>query len=251
MRLVQATEAMAGERDRATWATWGGPLALQAYLAHVLRLRNHAWSQAAMTTWILGSDEGAPLASCQAYRMASRHAATPGHTYGLGSVFTEPAQRGRGLASHHTGDPGQGVDALVAEGDLAATVAEFSWPEGTFAIRPSGAQLDWQLERERILLDVLGRPGPPVRGARAGRAFKALTGHGSRKPPGSERLVGFPGAVAWCLWRYPFATAVRVRATIQGEPPSCNGPVPSSFPRPGRSAPAPSPPRAPRPEPPS
>lgn len=218
MRLVQATEAMAGERDRASWATWGGPLALEAYLAHVLRLRNHPWSRAAMSTWILGSDEGAPLASCQAYRMDSRYASALGHAYGLGSVFTEPAQRGRGLASHllnllaehlvasdpgaqacilfteagaapyvragfqelplrtlafsaQIGDPGQGVDALLTEGDLAATVAELPWPEGAFAIRPSGAQLDWQLERERILLDVLGRPGPPARGARAGRGL--------------------------------------------------------------------------------
>lgn len=232
MRLVLATPSQEHTRDQATWTTWGGPLALEAYLALVQRLRNHAWSRATLTTWLLRSDEGETLASCQAYRMASRFGASPGHAYGLGSVFTEPAQRGRGLATvllnglaerlaemdpqaqacflfaeagatpylragfqerpvrtlafpARTGEPGQGVDSLLSTqlsgDDLAGVLADPPWPEGAFAIRPSGLQLDWQCERERILFEVLGRPGPPARGARAGQGLALWVGNPHRQ----------------------------------------------------------------------
>ncbi len=100
MDLVLATEALERERDEATWTAWGGALPLGDYLARLHRFRNHPWPREAMATWVLVDPEGVAVASCQAYRTASRLRGVPGQAYGLGSVFVDPAQRGQGLASH-------------------------------------------------------------------------------------------------------------------------------------------------------
>ncbi len=218
MDLVRAPEALAREREVATWTAWGGALPLETYLTLVRRLRNHPWPRESMATWVLRDEAGGALASCQAYRMDSRHRGVPGHAYGLGSVFTDPAHRRRGfaaalldrladrlvredpaaqacflfaeagLSSYHRagfrerplrprafpawpGDPAEAVDVLVGEGELPSVAAEIPWPGGPFALRASPALWDWQVERERILLDVTGLPGPPTRGARAGRGL--------------------------------------------------------------------------------
>lgn len=222
MDLVRASEALERARDAATWAAWGGALPLGAYLALVERLRNHPWPRRSMATWVLRDGAGTPVASCQAYRMDSRHRGTPGHAYGLGSVFTDPPHRGRGFATllldrlaerlaledpsaqacllfaedgtspylgagfreraarsrsfvSRPGDPAAVVDGLIPEEDLPAAATELSWPEGPFSLRASPAQVDWQVERERILLEVAGRPAPPTRGARAGRGLALWT----------------------------------------------------------------------------
>jgi hypothetical protein len=73
------------------------------------------------------------------------------------------------------------VDALLGDGDLATALADPPWPEGPFALRPGAAPFDWQVERERILFEVLRHPGPPVRGARAGRGLALWAGDPHRR----------------------------------------------------------------------
>lgn len=97
MILRTATEAEKRQRDDVSYEAWGPPLSRPAWFAREERLRAHRWSQAAMTTWLWC--EGAQiLSSCETFRMASRAAGTPGHAYGIASVFTEPLLRGRGHA---------------------------------------------------------------------------------------------------------------------------------------------------------
>ena len=218
MDLLLATEAQACARDAATWTAWGGVLPPGDYLALLLRLRKHPWPREAMTTWLLVDPGGEAVASCQAYRTASRLGGVSGHAYGLGSVFVDPAQRGQGLASHllehlaarltttdpaaqacflfaeagasayrragfqdrpttslafsaQPGDASSVADGLIHETELPGTAAALAWPAGPFTLHPSPAQLEWHLERERILLGVTGGTPPPLRGARAGQGL--------------------------------------------------------------------------------
>ena len=68
------------------------------------------------------------------------------------------------------GDPGQGVDELLPEQGAARALAAMAPPGGAFTILPDAAQIDWHLERERILSAVMGRCRPSACGARLGGA---------------------------------------------------------------------------------
>jgi hypothetical protein len=69
------------------------------------------------------------------------------------------------------GNPGAGVDRLLDEAGAAAALASAPYPPGPFAIRPEPGQLDWQLERERLLCAQFRRPRPEAWGAVAGAGF--------------------------------------------------------------------------------
>ncbi|MDE3032970.1 MAG: GNAT family N-acetyltransferase [Acidobacteriota bacterium] len=73
--------------------------------------------------------------------------------------------------SSRPGDASSVADGLILETELPGDEAALAWPAGPFALHPSPAQLDWHLERERILLGVTGGMPPPLRGARAGRGL--------------------------------------------------------------------------------
>ncbi|HEX9082957.1 MAG TPA: GNAT family N-acetyltransferase [Holophagaceae bacterium] len=57
---------------------------------------------------------------------------------------------------------------LLSEADLPD---DLPWREATFDLRPSKAQLAWQVAREGLILEVAERPRPPFRGARAGNGI--------------------------------------------------------------------------------
>jgi ribosomal protein S18 acetylase RimI-like enzyme len=78
------------------------------------------------------------------------------------------------------GAPWAGVDALLDEGDALAALDELSWPDDPFVVWPTAAQLDWQLERERIYAAALGRPRPSAAGARRGEGVALWTADGKR-----------------------------------------------------------------------
>jgi len=97
--LVRATDALKRERDALTHAAWGQRLDPAQFARREDWLRGHAWAREAMTTWLLVDGGGLPLASCETFRMsASTAAGVEGWAYGIASVYTEPALRGRGHA---------------------------------------------------------------------------------------------------------------------------------------------------------
>lgn len=69
------------------------------------------------------------------------------------------------------GDPAAEVDALVHDDGVAAALDGAPWPRASFRVKPTAAQLDWHVERERIFAERLGVPLAPARGARAGRGL--------------------------------------------------------------------------------
>ena len=89
-------------------------------------------------------------------------------TYGKSGFAARPALQLAFPALE--GDPGAGVDATVREDELPRLLADLPLPAGAFAIRPSAAQIDWQLERERCAAGMAGLPRAPGCGARLGAA---------------------------------------------------------------------------------
>jgi hypothetical protein len=98
MKLIVATEEQKLDRDRLSHDAWAGGLSPDQYLAREARLRSHSWPERALTTWLLVDEGGAPLASCETYRMDSVFQGVHGGTYGVASVYTEAALRRRGHA---------------------------------------------------------------------------------------------------------------------------------------------------------
>ena len=66
------------------------------------------------------------------------------------------------------GDPRDGVDGLLEDDGAGPALDGLPFAQGPFAIRPSAAQIDWHLERERIFALLQGRSRPPGCGARLG-----------------------------------------------------------------------------------
>ncbi|MCU0685148.1 MAG: GNAT family N-acetyltransferase [Polyangiaceae bacterium] len=132
----------------------------------------------------------------------------------------------------------EGVDEIFVDGELAAIdriIGEcFGPPREGLWLTPSGAQLDWHRERERLYARLQGRPALDSWGARRGRGALAwaadwknncLVGLFYRAPgvPEAEALlrcmrrvaasVGLARVVLWDdpsqPWPAPFATAPR------------------------------------------
>ncbi len=88
------------EIDRDSYSSWGKGLTPDQYLHREQVLREHPWSRDAMKTWLLEDPRsGERLASCETFRMTSRHHAEPGTTFGICSVFVPEEHRGHGHAS--------------------------------------------------------------------------------------------------------------------------------------------------------
>ncbi|WP_257448373.1 GNAT family N-acetyltransferase [Archangium lipolyticum] len=104
MHLVPATDAQKVQRDALTFSEWGKLLTPEEYIVRELRLRSHPWALADMRTWLLCSDEGTVLASCEtfrtdSFRRAPDGALLPGDSFAIASVFTEERLRGHGHAT--------------------------------------------------------------------------------------------------------------------------------------------------------
>jgi RimJ/RimL family protein N-acetyltransferase len=96
---------------------------------------------------VLYSDVGAPLYQRSGYRETAAH------------DWVLPAQ---------PGPVAPGVDALLTDADVPATLARMRRPEAPFFLWPTAAQVDWHLERERIYAQLHARARPPACGARVG-----------------------------------------------------------------------------------
>ena len=103
VRLVLATEAQRLARDFLTAEAWSAGLSPEGYLRREQRLRALAIPRLRMRTWLLEDAAGRVLSSCETFTFASvlreGVAETWGHSFGVASVFTEPALRGRGHAT--------------------------------------------------------------------------------------------------------------------------------------------------------
>src|SRR5262245_2541358 len=98
MELRLASDEEKRARDRLAHEAWGERLAVEGFVEREERLRAHAFSRAGMRTWLL-VERGDVVASCETFRMRSRHRGADGHSFGLASVYVEPALRGRGHAT--------------------------------------------------------------------------------------------------------------------------------------------------------
>jgi GNAT superfamily N-acetyltransferase len=78
------------------------------------------------------------------------------------------------------GNPGERVDALLSESDVARALECMRRPEVPFFFWPTPAQLDWHLERGRIYAGHLGLRRPESQGATVGDST-ALWGLVGRK----------------------------------------------------------------------
>ncbi len=105
--LVRATDEEKRARDVLAHSAWGERLTVEGFVAREARLRAHPWARANMTTWLWREDDGRVLSSCETFRMSSWLRGAPGDSFGVASVFTEPALRGQGYAA-------QMMRALVA-----------------------------------------------------------------------------------------------------------------------------------------
>lgn len=218
MQLIEANEAQQRNRDIATYGAWGTGLTLDQYLEREARLRAHPWARAALRSWLLVDDRGVVLASCETYRMHSFVDGAAGCSWGVASVFTEPALRGHGYASRLVAllpEPLRALDprahALHLYSDVGPAMYERAgyrprpaldriWrplvaphraellgepvePEAVrarFLIWPTALQLDWHRERERIYAELIGRCRLDSCGARAdGGIMSWSTGGGA------------------------------------------------------------------------
>ncbi len=100
VRLVVADEAQKRERDRLTHEAWGGKLTVEQFVEREARLRAHRWAGRNMTSWLMvDGDHYQILSSCESFEMTSFLDGRAGRTFGVASVYTEPALRGRGHAA--------------------------------------------------------------------------------------------------------------------------------------------------------
>lgn len=112
LRLVQANEAEMIESSTMNADSWRGSLDVNAYLEREAHLRNTNLNRnGGITYWILVDTAASPtvegvrriLASCETLRKRALVARSDGHlweiiSHGIGSVYCNPAFRGRGYA---------------------------------------------------------------------------------------------------------------------------------------------------------
>jgi len=194
MILERADDSRRRQRDQATFEAWGGPLPVESYLAAEARLRAQPWSRAVSSLWLLGSEAGGTVCSCETYRMDSRFLGEPGHTYGIASVYTDPAHRRRGHSTTLLAELGRALraqdpraQAMVLFSDVPARV----YQAAGFAPRPA------------VSLGYPALPGDP-----AGPVDQLLDQAGAgaalaRIPPrpGRFALEPVPAQVDWHLER--------------------------------------------------
>lgn len=212
VRRARADEVVA--RNVLTAPVWGHAFTLAQYLERERVLREHPFARAGFDTWVLADedDDAMLFASLETLRQPL---VLPdggrGHGYGVASVFTEPAFRGRGHATELlTGvlrtladeDPLARASVLFSDvgapiyqrcgyvafrGDDVVISASPSAFLGepidrdhvpTARVRPglltfvnSPDRLDWLLTRQTLHAGFLQRREPPAVGARLGESY--------------------------------------------------------------------------------
>jgi hypothetical protein len=200
--IVVAGDAQKRERDHLAHEAWGQKLTIPEFVAREERLRAHPWARASMTTWLLVEDGGV-LSSCETFAMHSFLDGAAGRSFGVASVYTEPALRGRGHAARMMQLlPREGFQAGILFSDVGDYYARFGWrsvpahewtiapavvagaerlradeidqlwntldvPRTRFLVWPSAVQLDWHRERERAYAGLFGRAPLTHSGARS------------------------------------------------------------------------------------
>ncbi len=138
MKLRLADEAEKRARDRQAHDAWGAQLSVDGYVAREERLRRQVWARQAMQTWFWLADDEALLASCETYRMDGWRRGVRGDVWGVASVFTEAALRGRG---HATAMIDRLLERARAEGVVASIlysdVGERQYARSGYDARPA------------------------------------------------------------------------------------------------------------------
>ena len=201
MNLVLAPQPAKRARDKLTHAEWGQQLTEAEFLQREQRLRAHPWSNENMRTWLLRDDAGEVHASCETFRMDSvlTVAGEPrrGVSFGVASVFTEPAKRGLGhatrmmndLCARFLHDPRK-VHAVILFSDVGAKIYQRSG----FVARPSA---------ERSFTAGAGDQGEPSEGVDALITEKELSDALASMQPPAAPFVIWPTALQldWHLER--------------------------------------------------
>lgn len=217
MRLVEATAGQQRARDALTFEAWGQGLTREQFLERERRLRGHAWAVGLTTfLWcddggrVLASCEafeGAASAGArdgQAATIASVFVepALRGHGYAsqlLTAVVERLRARGDlavvlfsevGTAMYQRLGfwPVPAFDTFFDAAPLGPpgvtwltsplpAPAEVPSDASTLRLRLTPARLDWQLERERVYAEALGKPALRAHGARVGEASITWTAY--------------------------------------------------------------------------
>ncbi|MGO9063531.1 MAG: N-acetyltransferase [Myxococcaceae bacterium] len=180
VQLVLATEAEKQARDFLTAEAWGAGLSAQAYLRREQRLRAVAVPRLDMRCWLLVDGHRRVLSSCETFTfpsiLRSEAGERWGRSFGVASVFTEGALRGRGHATRALDLLCQelGREAAAHSVVLYSDVGAAQYARSRFEVRPA---FDWVwppaapgAESEAVFLteDALGwrwaaHPVPPGR----------------------------------------------------------------------------------------
>jgi len=191
--LVIAAPAQKRERDALTHAAWGQRLDLEQFARREERLRGHPWARDGMTTWLLVDGGGAPLASCETFRMGASSCLGDGTGYGIASVFTEPRLRGQG---HAQAMISLLAERLSAEDPLAQAAILFSEVGPTLYRRAGFREIPW-LERSIPAADAGEIPGLRLVSERAlADALAAIP-----RPPDPFLIWPTAGQLDWHLER--------------------------------------------------
>lgn len=134
LKLVEATDAEMIESSTLGSVSWRGPLDIDGYLRREAHLRNQTLTRnGGITYWVLVDSEAPPvakgirriLASCETIRKRALIAQSDGHfkeviSHGIGSVYCNPAYRGRGYAQRMLVELAKNLDTWhQKEGDRA------------------------------------------------------------------------------------------------------------------------------------
>ncbi|KAI4167447.1 MAG: hypothetical protein LQ343_007195 [Gyalolechia ehrenbergii] len=224
LRLVQANEAEMIESSTMNADSWRGSLDVNAYLEREAHLRNTNLNRnGGITYWILVDTAASPtvegvrriLASCETLRKRALVARSDGHlweiiSHGIGSVYCNPAFRGRGYAQR-----------MLAE--LAKILDTWQQKEGAcphFTVLWSDIEdiEDLCTLDEALLRSAMAKPASSERILRVALIPDAATmqWHHAREEFLGERLRDrFPftkgatvdiadGRRAWCIWTRTF-----------------------------------------------
>ena len=196
VQLVLASEAEKEARDRVTAEAWGEGLTLEGYLRRERRLRAVAVPRLDMRCWLLVDSRRRVLSSCETFTFPSllrtESGESWGRSFGIASVFTEGALRGRGYATTAldslcaalAGEPSAQAAVLYSD------VGEAQYARSGFVARPA---FDWWW------------PAAPA-GTASDAAFfseEALSDRWAAQPVLPGRFVLHPTAdtLAWLLER--------------------------------------------------
>jgi hypothetical protein len=159
LKLEIATGDQKVARDRLTHREWGKLLTIEQYLERERALRDRPWARAGMTTWLLRDSRGQVLSSCETFQMNSRvnrdGLSRTGNTYGVASVFTEPALRGSGHAARMIGLLNERIPANDPDAQaiiLYSEIGETLYERNGYQLRDSWERVFHPIPRER--------PGP-------------------------------------------------------------------------------------------